>query len=103
MTLYLTDRTSAAEIERATPSGAIVGCKLYPAGATTHSDAGVTDIARLEPALAAMTALDLPLLVHGEVTDPRDRRVRPRGPIHRARAGTAVPSAGRGCASCSST
>jgi dihydroorotase len=69
MTLYLTDHTSGAEIERAHASGAIFGCKLYPAGATTHSDSGVTDIARLEPALAAMTALDLPLLVHGEVTD----------------------------------
>jgi dihydroorotase len=71
MTLYLTDHTSAAEIERAHTSGAVFGCKLYPAGATTHSDAGVSDIARLEPALAAMTALDLPLLVHGEVTDPQ--------------------------------
>jgi dihydroorotase len=71
MTLYLTDNTSAAEIERAHTSGAVFGCKLYPAGATTHSDAGVSDIARLEPALAAMTALDLPLLVHGEVTDPQ--------------------------------
>lgn len=69
MTLYLTDQTSAAEIERAHASGAIFGCKLYPAGATTHSDAGVTDIAHLEQALAAMMALDLPLLVHGEVTD----------------------------------
>jgi len=71
MTLYLTDRTDAAEIERASRCGAIVGCKLYPAGATTHSDSGVTDIARLEPALAAMSAHDLPLQVHGEVTDPR--------------------------------
>lgn len=69
MTLYLTDHTGGAEIERAQASGAIFGCKLYPAGATTHSEAGVTDIARLEPALATMTALDLPLLVHGEVTD----------------------------------
>jgi dihydroorotase len=69
MTLYLTDQTSAAEIERAHASGAIFGCKLYPAGATTHAQAGVTDIAHLEQALAAMTALDLPLLVHGEVTD----------------------------------
>src|ERR1700721_1483207 len=68
MTLYLTDHTSAAEIERAHASAAIFGCKLYPAGATTHSEAGVTDIARLEPALASMSALDLPLLVHGEVT-----------------------------------
>jgi dihydroorotase len=71
MTLYLTDRTSAAEIERASRAGAIVGCKLYPAGASTHSDSGVTDIARLEPALEAMSRLDLPLQVHGEVTDPR--------------------------------
>jgi dihydroorotase len=70
MTLYLTDRTDAAEIAQASASGAIVGCKLYPAGATTHSDAGVTDIARLEGALEAMSAHDLPLLVHGEVTDP---------------------------------
>jgi dihydroorotase len=69
MTLYLTDHTSAAEIERAHASGAIFGCKLYPAGATTHAEAGVTDIARIEQALGAMMALDLPLLVHGEVTD----------------------------------
>jgi len=70
MTLYLTDDTDAAEIARARASGAIVGCKLYPAGATTHSAAGVTDLARLEPALDAMSAHDLPLQVHGEVTDP---------------------------------
>jgi dihydroorotase len=70
MTLYLTDDTDAAEIARARASGAIVGCKLYPAGATTHSQAGVTDLARLEPALEAMSAHDLPLQVHGEVTDP---------------------------------
>ena len=71
MTLYLTDHTKAAEIERASRSGVVAGCKLYPAGATTHSDSGVTDIARLEPALDAMSRLDLPLQVHGEVTDPR--------------------------------
>jgi len=71
MTLYLTDRTSPAEIDRASRSGAIVGCKLYPAGATTHSDSGVTDIARIEPVLDAMSTHDLPLQVHGEVTDPR--------------------------------
>ena len=70
MTLYLTDRTDAAEIARASAAG-VVGAKLYPAGATTHSDAGVTDLARLEPALEAMSAHDLPLLVHGEVTDPQ--------------------------------
>jgi len=70
MTLYLTDRTDAAEIERAHRSGHIYGCKLYPAGATTHSAAGVTDVRRLDEALEAMTQADLPLLVHGEVTDP---------------------------------
>jgi dihydroorotase len=71
MTLYLTDQTSAAEIERAHASGAIFACKLYPAGATTHSDAGVSDMSRLEPALEAMMRLDVPLLVHGESTDAR--------------------------------
>jgi dihydroorotase len=70
MTLYLTDQTSAEEIARASRSGAICGAKLYPAGATTHSDSGVTDIARLTPALEAMSELDLPLQVHGELTDP---------------------------------
>ena len=69
MTLYLTDQTSAEEIERAHASGAIFGCKLYPAGATTHSAHGVHDVARLEAALAAMAACDLPLLVHGELPD----------------------------------
>jgi dihydroorotase len=69
MTLYLTDRTPAAEIERAHASGAVYGVKLYPAHATTHSQAGVTDITRLEATLDAMERLDLPLLVHGEVTD----------------------------------
>ena len=71
MTLYLTDHTSAAEIERASRSGAVAGCKLYPAGATTHSEFGVTDVARLDAALDAMSRLDLPLQVHGELTDPR--------------------------------
>ncbi|HEY7928430.1 MAG TPA: dihydroorotase [Steroidobacteraceae bacterium] len=70
MTLYLTDHSSAAEIERARRSGHIHGCKLYPAGATTHSDAGVTDVRRLDEALDAMMQADLPLLVHAEVTDP---------------------------------
>jgi dihydroorotase len=70
MTLYLTDHTPAAEIRRARESGVVFGCKLYPAGATTHSDAGVTDVARLDEALAAMMQVDMPLLVHGEVTDP---------------------------------
>jgi len=69
MTLYLTDNTSPAEIERAVASGAVHAVKYYPAGATTNSDHGVTDIARAFPALAAMEALGLPLCVHGEVTD----------------------------------
>ncbi len=69
MTLYLTDHTGADEIARAHASGAIHGCKLYPAGATTHSDAGVSDIEHLEPTLQAMMQVDLPLLVHGELAD----------------------------------
>ena len=70
MTLYLTDNTSPAEIDRAKASGQVVACKLYPAGATTHSDSGVTDMRKIYPALAAMQARELLLLVHGEVTDP---------------------------------
>jgi len=70
MTLYLTDRTSAAEITRAHASGFVHAVKYYPAGATTHSDAGVTDLARVHAVLARMEELDLPLLMHGEVTDP---------------------------------
>jgi dihydroorotase len=70
MTLYLTDNTTPDEIKRATGSGAVHACKLYPAGATTNSDAGVTDLARLDRVLEAMATANLPLLVHGEVTDP---------------------------------
>lgn len=70
MTLYLTDTTSPEEITRARASGIVQGIKLYPAGATTHSDAGVTDIARCEATLEKMEELDMPLLVHGEVVDP---------------------------------
>jgi dihydroorotase len=70
MTLYLTDVTSPDEIARARASGFVHGVKLYPAGATTNSDAGVTDLARVLPVLEAMQQLGLPLLVHGEVTDP---------------------------------
>jgi dihydroorotase len=70
MTLYLTDRTDPAEVDRAKASGCIVGFKLYPAGATTHSDAGVTDIRRVHAVLARMEERDLVLQVHGEVTDP---------------------------------
>jgi dihydroorotase len=70
MTLYLTDRTDPAEVDRAKASGCIVGFKLYPAGATTHSDAGVTNIRRVDAVLARMEERDLVLEVHGEVTDP---------------------------------
>jgi len=70
MTLYLTDHTPPAEISRARASGHIVACKLYPAGVTTNSDSGVTDIRRIYPTLEAMQAHGMPLLVHGEVTDP---------------------------------
>ncbi|MEC3765869.1 dihydroorotase [Cupriavidus sp. SS-3] len=70
MTLYLTDNTSPEEIAAAKASGFVHGVKLYPAGATTNSDAGVTDIRRCYPALEAMQRAGVPLLVHGEVTDP---------------------------------
>ena len=69
MTLYLTDNTSPDEIWRAKESGFVHAVKLYPAGATTNSDAGVTDIRRTYPALEAMQRFGMPLLVHGEVTD----------------------------------
>ncbi len=67
MTLYLTDNLPPAEIARAKAAG-VVACKLYPAGATTNSDAGVTDIRKIYPVLEAMQREGLLLLVHGEVT-----------------------------------
>ncbi|MDR1709386.1 MAG: dihydroorotase [Candidatus Accumulibacter sp.] len=70
MTLYLTDNTTADEIRRAAESGFVKAVKLYPAGATTNSDAGVTSLARCGAALGEMERAGLPLLVHGEVTDP---------------------------------
>ena len=70
MTLYLTDNTEPAEIARAQQSALVHAVKLYPAGATTHSDAGVSAIEKTWPALEAMQEAGLPLLVHGEVTDP---------------------------------
>jgi dihydroorotase len=69
MTLYLTDNTSADEIKCAKASGMIHGVKLYPAGATTNSDSGVSDLAKCTSALEAMQDVGLPLLVHAEVTD----------------------------------
>ena len=70
MTLYLTDNTQAREIRTAASSGLVYACKLYPAGATTNSDSGVTDVARLDEVLAVMAEVGMPLLLHGEVTDP---------------------------------
>jgi dihydroorotase len=70
MSLYLTDATSPDEIDRACASGAVLGCKLYPAGATTHSAAGVTDVRRIDAVLERMSERALTLQVHGEVTDP---------------------------------
>jgi dihydroorotase len=70
MTLYLTDHTQPEEILKAKASGFVHGVKYYPAGATTHSDAGVTHIRRVDAVLEAMQEVGLPLLLHGEVTDP---------------------------------
>ncbi len=67
MTLYLTDNTSADEVRKAKDAG-IAAFKLYPAGATTNSDAGVSDLKHCHAALEAMQAVGMPLLVHGEVT-----------------------------------
>ncbi len=69
MTLYLTDRLPPDEIRRAKAAG-VVAVKLYPAGATTNSDAGVTDLRKVHATLEAMQREGLLLLVHGEVTDP---------------------------------
>ena len=68
MTLYLTDHTTAEMIHAAHAAG-VVAVKLYPAGATTHSDLAVTSLDRLEPVFEALTELQMPLLIHGEVTD----------------------------------
>jgi dihydroorotase len=70
MTLYLTDDTPPEEIARAKLSGRVHGVKLYPAGATTHSDEGVTRLSRCFHTLEKMQELGMPLLVHGESTDP---------------------------------
>jgi dihydroorotase len=70
MTCYLTDGIDAAELERGWKAGTFAAAKLYPAHATTNSAHGVTDIAKIRPALDTMAKLGMPLLVHGEVTDP---------------------------------
>ncbi len=70
MTLYLTETTSVEEIARAKASDSVFAVKYYPAGATTNSDSGVRELSRVYPVLEAMERHDLPLLLHGEVTDP---------------------------------
>jgi dihydroorotase len=70
MTCYLTDQTSPDEIERGFDEGVWIAAKLYPAGATTNSASGVTDIRNIYPALARMESIGMVLCVHGEVTDP---------------------------------
>jgi dihydroorotase len=70
MACYLTDETDPDDLERGREAGVFAAAKLYPAGATTNSAAGVTDPARITPVLARMERIGLPLLVHGEVTDP---------------------------------
>ena len=70
MTLYLTDNTNAKEIRTAKASGMVHAVKYYPAGATTNSESGVTDLRKAYPALEEMQRSGMPLLVHGEVTDP---------------------------------
>jgi dihydroorotase len=70
MTLYLTANTSVAEVRRAAADPHVHAIKLYPAGATTHSEAGVRSLTAVYPVLEAMAELQLPLLIHGEVTDP---------------------------------
>jgi dihydroorotase len=70
MTAYLTDDTDAADIEAGAADGVIKAVKLYPAGATTNSDSGVTSVARVERVLETMERIGLPLLLHGEVADP---------------------------------
>ena len=70
MTCYLTDSTDPEDVERGFRDGAFTACKLYPAHATTNSAHGVTDVGKIYPVLERMQAIGMPLLVHGEVTDP---------------------------------
>ena len=71
MTLYLTDNTTPQEIHKAKASSAVKAVKYYPAGATTNSDAGVTEIGKCTDVLSVMSETGIPLLIHGEVTDPK--------------------------------
>ncbi|HUY68007.1 MAG TPA: dihydroorotase, partial [Alphaproteobacteria bacterium] len=70
MTIYLTDTTDAEDLERGYKDGIVIASKLYPAGATTNSESGVTDMHKIYPVLERMQKIGMPLLVHGEVTDP---------------------------------
>jgi dihydroorotase len=70
MTLYLTDNTDPAEVAHAQASGIVQAVKYYPAGATTNSDSGVTELAKAYKAIAAMEEVGMPLVLHGEVVDP---------------------------------
>jgi dihydroorotase len=70
MTLYLTESTSPEDVEAGFCDGVVTAVKLYPAGATTNSQSGVRDIAKVQPVLERMAAIGMPLCVHGEVTDP---------------------------------
>jgi dihydroorotase len=70
MTLYLTENSDPADVEAGFRDGLVTAVKLYPAGATTNSESGVRDIAKVQPVLERMAAIGLPLCVHGEVTDP---------------------------------
>ena len=89
MTLYLTDATAPGEIDRAVGSAIVHGVKLYPAGATTHSEAGVTDIGKTYAVLERMQRLGLPLLVHGETTRPEVDVFDRETVLHRRIAGAA--------------
>ena len=70
MTAYLTETINPAELERGHCEGVFTAAKLYPAGATTNSDAGVRDLANIQSVLETMERVGMPLLIHGEVTDP---------------------------------
>ena len=70
MTIYLTENTNKNDLKDAFSSGAVFAVKLYPAGATTNSDSGVKDITKIMPVLEIMAEIGMPLLIHGEVTDP---------------------------------
>lgn len=71
MTLYATDNMRHSELEKAVAANVVKALKVYPAGATTNSDSGVTELGKLDKVLAAMQEMELPLLLHGEVTDPK--------------------------------